>query len=243
MLRLEKKNSGMGISIGIRDRDTWFSHSLITGLTIALLLHGSAIFLFNIQPFRVHYSRTPQLPALVDADISSPDAAHDQHIYAQLEEEKKRRRYPLMPKPSSPDLPQMTLPAHSPAPIITYGAHQVLHHFEGIEREVRNSIDFTEEVLVPPTSIKLSGGLAGRILDWTAPPASLTSHSSAWMHYVADIQIDEESGAIFWYAPLSIEGEAELTAHAEKMIRELQLIPLHNKSISRGTIEITLVAK
>lgn len=239
MLKLERNNNGMGISIGIRGRDKWFSRFLLMGLTIALVLHGSAILLFNIQPFRVHYSRTPQVPALVDTDLTVLEEP-EQQIYALLEEEKKRRRYTLMPPSSHPTLPQMVLPAHSAAPLLTYESHLAVETFESLEKEARQATETIQEMLIPATSVRLSGGLYGRTLNWKPPKPSLIPETANTLHYVADIQIDEENGTIFWFAPQSIQGDADLIGHAEKMIEELSLVPLNEKTITRGTIEINL---
>jgi hypothetical protein len=235
MLKLERKEGGL--SIGLRDKERWFSAHFIVGLAAALFLHGSALLLFDIQSFRTHHSKSPP-PAMVETDLTSINEISDQEIYVQWEEEKKRRRNPLMPLASTPKLQKTLLPAaelYSVAlPILTDNS------FDQIEKAER-ILEDQEPLLIHATSIQLSGGLAGRKINWTPPEPQVFDPSLRSMRYLAEVQVDESTGAIFWWHPISIEGELNLVDQAEKLLADLSLLASGRHGVSRGIVEITVV--
>lgn len=235
MLKLERKDGGL--SIAIRDKEKWFSSSLLIGLFIALALHGSAIFLFDIQSFRTHRSRTLP-PAMVETDLTLNDEL--QQIYVQQEEDKKKRRDPLMPIPSTPKLQQTFLPSVKYDEIIK--PTLVENSFDSLEKSELLPID-SETMAFPEVFVQLSGGLAGRKMNWTSPAPKIYTEFPTYVHYLAEVQVDEISGLIFWWQPVSIDGEISLQGEAEKVLSTLILSSINAKGISRGLVDITLVKK
>lgn len=231
MLKLEQKETGL--SIGLRDKEKWLSGPLLAALFIALVFHFAAFVLFDIQSFRLKHSRFVP-PAVVETDLNTVE--DEPKITVEWEEEKKGRRDHLMPIASTPKfeinhLPDYEQPAIAPPAVSD-------HPFASTEKWGRLNLD-AEPTMMNNVSIHLSGGLGGRSLNPMA--IALSNQGSSHFHCVAEVQVDEMTGEVFWWEEVMMEGEMSLRAEAEKILAQMSVKPLKRNGISRGLVDIILV--
>ncbi len=216
MLKIEKINRHHDYALELRKKEGFFNPTLMMALLVACFLHGGALLIFHIGPFKlVNSGFLP--PAFVETDI----VEQDQNVLAKIEGDSKLSRYPFAPKTSLPTLPLM--------PKLT-----MMHHLESveevnfldnpflkIERDLQNEIFFTSEVMDKPVTtieIILTGQLEGKCYKVTSPFPIINSKHS--FHYIYSVRVENMTGRIFFVE--SKDTPSQYANQIEKILKEIQ---------------------
>lgn len=215
MLKIEKINRHHDYALELRKREVFFNPTLLMALLVACFLHGGALLIFHIGPFKlVNNGFLP--PAFVETDI----VEQEQNVLAKIESDSKLSRYPFAPKISTPTLPSM--------PKLT-----MMHHLENVEevnflenpflkseRDLQNEIFFTSEIpkkTKAPIQIILTGPLEGKNYKISEALSALKSKSS--FHAIYSVKIENKTGRIFFAE--SKETPGQYANVIEKILKEI----------------------
>lgn len=237
MLTIEQKKENGGIAIRLRDRDRWWSSTLLRALALAVALHGSGALLFTIQPFRLQQEWQPIPPASVETDLTEADTPTDPHITSQLDTERRKRRFPLMPQTSSPALPAIEIVREKSLQSTEIAA---IAPSELFHTDNSGPFDFDSPTMAPPITMQLFGELEGLSHNWESKKEQAIAPFANQLRYRVEAQLHPKSGVLFWWYPREVEGDRSLIPTAEELLAKLRFSTNRKSEIIRGQIELIL---
>jgi len=242
MLKLEKASLHSEINVSLRDKDYFFSRSLIFSFAIAAGLHLLFLLIFQVSPFKIRWNETTIFPPIeVEADAAFQDLA----LLVEMDASPKLASG-LPFYPASTPLLSMT-PSFSAAQPIEYLYEQ--KSFDNPFVQIENNIyqpSFTPlaKTELPPLSLFISGPLASR--DLIPEPLSnqmlkelktiITNESEIRVIY--SVMVDGSSGQIFWYEPNELSNSTPLNRLAEIILKGLQFDKEKDTFVSSGEVEL-----
>lgn len=236
MLKLEKSAKADEITIVLRQRDRFFNAALVKAFSIALGLHLLAALLFEVQVFKIIGSQTIFPPMMVDADLAN---GLEGNIFIDINET---------------DLQPLTVkePHGSPFVFVDPPAKKDSYALNLMENTGTSSTTLFASIEKPdfvPDDVKwgccrsgsqkiylhVAGPLAGRPMEW-----NLTTGANYRVPYLAvyAVQVDDQSGTIFWYEPKHKVVNAALDRIAENILREIRFNTVNGSFVTPGEIEI-----
>jgi hypothetical protein len=239
MLKLEKVAKTMEISIALRQRDHRFNRTFAISLLIAIALHAMAALLFQIRPFKIVGSQVVFPLTMVDTEIASDNSI----VVAEWEGEDivpQRLRRPRGAIAKVSPLAPIEFPV-KPETIFKRTTPSEARAFERLEKDVLSLQNaFLEGPRIKESGIKvvLSGPLEGKTIllepEYNLQENILPCQCSA----VFQIQIEQQSGIIFWYAPLQLTSNPALDAFAEHILKQIRFSSEQTGFVSSGEIAI-----
>lgn len=222
MLKLEKSSQLSGVAIRIRERERFLEPRLLKALALALFLHLGGLALFHVTPFSLTSSFLfPPVRVQSDQPDQSISAIATQSLQGTDDE--------MSPPPVSliPPLEFAYSPFESPmSPSFSFNPNA----FDDVEKNVwptwesPNSLHLEE----PRIRLTVSGNLAERpllkknpLLEEMQPLAK--NSSPAYISY--RVQMDEETGELFWFELLESSGIREVDQLTEKILSTLRFAP------------------
>lgn len=237
MLTYEQKKEGGGIAIRLRRGERWWSGTLLRAFAVALAMHACGGLLFTIQPFSLRQEWVPLPPASVETDLSTLDHSPNQHITSQIDAQRRKRRYLLMPQTPTPQLPPISL--EEPRPLLST---EILAIADPELFQVEDSLPQNEQTIsVPPVTIQLFGGLSDLSHNWVAEEPRPVDPFRAHLRYRVEAQLHTQTGVLFWWRPTEIEGDPALIRKAEEHLTNLRFHPVQRGELMRGEIELVIV--
>lgn len=219
MLCLERAKS-QDLVIQIRSRDPVFSHPFRLALAIALLLHVGAFFLFYIHPFNLGSSFIfPPVIVRSDDSLLSPNV--------QILSLKEERSW------QEDILPSLATLQEGPVfPLRMEIASFLPTNWQIASSEVQHLPSPLLSAL-KPIQIYMSGEIVPYALSTndilqhdTVPSAWLKPPLSTYeVRYL--VQVDEQSGEIFWYDRRQSSGYAAIDQLTENLLLQLKFLPSH----------------
>ena len=194
MLKIEKINRHHDYALELRERESFFNRTFLKALLVAFFLHGGALLIFHIGPFKlVNSGFLP--PALVETDV----AEGEQNVMAKIEGDSKLSRYPFAPKTLSlklPSMPKMSMMRHLES---VEEVNFLDNPFLKIERDLQNEIYFTSEIKQKSLStvqIVLTGQLSEKKYRISEELSAFKSKSS--FHAIYSVKVENKTGRIFF---------------------------------------------
>jgi len=236
MLKLEKISRDRQISVIVRDKECFFTRSLIIALAIAAGIHFLFLVVFNISPFKIRLSQIIFPPVQVEVDASPKDTA----ILAQVD----------TPKPIASGLPTQrpSLPIMHEYP--TFLAAQNADYIKENRREGNPFLAIENDITspsfpsggntsLPPLSIVVSGLLADiPVLDDGLKGKKVPGIKASinQRRVVFDVLVEGRSGSVIWFQPVQLTENSTADRFVETIIREMQF---HKGSyfVTAGEIE------
>lgn len=238
MLKLEKISKSVEIGITLRQRETFFTRNLLQAFTIAVGLHVVAALCFQVHLFKILGNQSVFPPIFVDADISLQSEGQ---VMAQIDQ---REAFPLAIKePSRSSLKLPPLPGgeiHRP-PIIHHPVPSPVDLFATLNHDIY-PLDFMGAKGVKrnvlPVQIHISGPLSEKkmIVKSTQNLPQVTQDSPYRVVY--HVQIDDTTGAIFWYELKDKQEKMPGEAEARKILQALRFQTSEDSFVTAGEIEI-----
>lgn len=248
MLKLEKIARTREINVSLRDKEGFFNRTLLFALACALVIHGGALLLFHIAPFKIGYDESIFPPVVVATEF--PDPANK--VTAHLDEDEPIPPYVVAPLPKQTWPPQM--PTHALARQMEYIQQQsvLTNPFLPLENDTRiddHSIHFSGPRDHAPIKIYVSGSLGDLTLvnqdTYEEELTELTSQSqkvksAVPRRYIYTVQVEHDSGEVFWYELKHSEEDGELKKLAVDILKSLRFAPVRSLFVSSGEVEIVI---
>lgn len=232
MLKIEKINRHHDYVLELRKREQFFNRTLLIALMVACFLHGGALLIFHIGPFKlVHNGFLP--PALVETDIIE----EEQNVVVKIEGDSKLSRYPFAPKTLSlklPSMPKLTMMRHLEN---VEDVNFLDNPFLKIERDLQNEIFFTSEMpkkTKGKVQITVTGQLADKNYKISEDLSALKSKSS--FHAVYAVRVENKTGRIFFAEPK--ETSAQNANVIDQILKEIRFEKELGGFQTSGDIEI-----
>jgi hypothetical protein len=234
MLKIEKVNRQNNYSVELRVRSSRFNKTFLTALFFALTLHGSALLIFHIGPFKI-VSTGFLPPAFVETDMVEKES----QVKAQSEGEGKLSRFPFMPKTSSPELPSLptlTLMSHlEPVKPVDFFNHPFLK----TERYIQNEAFFAQDERISkemPLQVIVTGGLENRKFE-SDIKSNLQLMTKSFRALFA-VKVENESGRIFYFEKEALYPEHVNNDFLEHLLKEIRFEKEDTSFQTSGHIEI-----
>lgn len=216
MLKLEKLRRSDPVAIRLREKEKLFTRAFTIALAIALAFHLSLFVVFKIQPFN---SGSSFLFPPVQVESALPNSSHTTlQVYNHQDKEDFElflQDHPVFPKQQE-DLFRVQL-EHS-RPLTIPASFRVLEE---------RFIPIRSSPMMGKTQqfqFFISGPLAGRQLiskaDLPSLPINGKKLSQAEAFY--QVQIDPETGTLFWYEIIQATGRKEIDALFEQFLKTLR---------------------
>lgn len=243
MLKLEKASRDRQFNVIMRDKEGFFSRSLITAFIFAASFHLIFVLVFNITPFKL------QLSQVIFPPIQVETGAKD--IVVITQEEKKPFLTSGLP---TPPVSQPTLevqPAFStPQPLEYFKENHTQNNpFQRIENEIYVPV-YSPNKKMPsqnPIQVVVSGLIATKELlnngvRETPPTLPKQAKKNPDLRTIFSVLVENKTGKVFWFEPLHQTQIPQLDLYAEKMLKDIQFTPETDAEkttyITSGEIEI-----
>lgn len=247
MLRIDKKSKQHRPRLEVNTRKGRFNRSLQIAFGAALCLHGAALLIFQISPFKVRYSETIFPPIQVRVDnfpaIDSGALADQEKenpfrfpIPSPLRAEPKIMEFMSTCKRGSEDLPRMVKMNSAPREDLCYDYY--------LERVI--PIEGPSK-LEAPMIVQTSGGLAETPftlegIDMEYLDSALGIGAEKEIKGISyRVKIDHRTGKVFWYSKISGEARKRVLQLCEKILASLRFEKNQPSIFSEGEIDIELM--
>lgn len=240
MLKLEKTGRSSQISVRLREQESFLNSFLVKAFLIALSIHAAFFLIFHIQPFFLE-SQFLYPPVHVQTDRTNSSSL------AVLEEEPIDDPHAIPPPPLTAffDDLVLTMDPHLTSP--WSDAEHWTQPFAELENRlmVYQAPALSTPMSYSPIRVFISGDLAERALlkydlriDKTkAFRADLPEPLFATYR----VQVDDESGMIFWYEIQRSTGNPEMDALAEELLSRFRFRVGHfGSQPTSGSIDFVL---
>lgn len=242
MLKLEKISRSREIMVSLRDRDPRFNRTFIIAFAIAFSLHLLAGVLFTIRPFLLDSSELILPPIAASADLSV-----NRESMALAKVDKTERLHRTIPEPrySVPKVPELTEVTVNRQKEYVMKKELTAAPFAMIEKEVF-SPDFTaweSSKQHAPVQILVSGPLADKTIevngaDSVELPLLNSDMRSNLIRALYAVEVENQSGQIFWYESQQKLENLEYRRLAEKILLNLRFHQDTKAFVTPGEIEI-----
>lgn len=224
----------------LRKQEPFFNQLFLQALGIAVMIHLVGFCSIQIKSFKIINSEPERPPVIVNASIDRQE--NSTQVY--LDSEVIRRRYPLEPKGSTPELPKMlTRQAALKSATTIEKNFLVPTPFSKIEEQYVLPVSFslTQKVL-SPIDIHISGPLANQTLIHNGTQNLKTEKIQDQLKEQRmakfAVQTEEKTGQIFWYELIQSTENADLDRLAEQIIEKMRFQQKVGHFIATGAIEI-----
>jgi len=228
MLKLERLSHNRVINISLRDKEKVISRTFLQALAVAIGFHFIGFVLFHVQPFKADRTESLFPPVEVNTSVG------EEGTHAEVGEGKQLRRYHLEPELSKP-----TFPLFPQAPL-KREIHSVnhpgvnVHPFQELEEVSLFPVLFDlPEIRHPPLSVIVSGPLAEKKLEEVPELKHVPEAMLAHYH----VQIDDQTGRIFWYEILEDTKSSDIT---ESILEKLRFEQDPKGFVTDGFVDIVL---
>jgi hypothetical protein len=246
MLKLEKISKTLEISIILRPKTPFLTHSLKWAFIIALSIHILIGLLFTVTLMKVSDPIQIYPPVFVE---SEGNEAFSNQALADLEREEMNFRYPGEPPDSKLTLPDYHFRAEESVIAGSIGA-EIFKTDPFLKVEdwlLAPSIPLwvTSHSHNTPIQIKLGGGIEkyvileeGRNSDIMGLLKKMKPERYTQTYHV---RIDLHRGEIFWFEPIGISKSKKIDQMIERILSNIRFDVLDpSEAIGAGCIEITL---
>lgn len=239
MLKLEKSTQFSGVSVRMRERDRFFEKRLLKALAYALLFHIGALFLFHVTPFSFNSSFVFP-PVTVNSELpSSTSVAIATIDQSPADTELQPSLFSLIPPLEMDIASKETL--FSPSWALNPNA------FDAFEQRIWSTWDSppTAPWEEPRIQLAISGELARHTLVVTDPllGEKQSIFKPAIPAYVTyRVQMDEESGELFWFEMLQSSGFKEIDQMTEKILTNLRFAVDNSLESVVGTLNFVVLS-
>jgi len=248
MLKLEKVRTSRGVAVRLREKEKFFSKTLLRAAFLALALHLLGFIVFRVHSAYVEECIVHVDPSMVDTDISQPIA--EEATIAQVAVPAGiLPRYVLEPEPPLPKKPQLT-PSKCRVQTATIDEISTSNLFTRIEQVTYDiePMEFSFPHPYTPVTIEITGALANQAIIHTGTntlnTSRITQKPTVKRRATYHVQIDNSCGKIFCFDK---EGAASADTDrlAEAILKRMRFAPMRPKrgaylSVTDGTIEITV---
>lgn len=205
MLKIERKKKELTVSL--RTQEGLWNRTFLIAFTIALGIHVSAFFLFHIQPFTAYFSTI-----FPPVNVQSPRIENQ----ISLLEKNQKEEFPLL------DL-------HEPYAISlneTYSIEKsydlTMPQFTSIEEPLNIPVETT----YTPLKMEISGPLKQyKLTNPIEDHVQSRFGSGQYYHISYQVQVEPETGAIFWYDKKESSGKPAIDQQMEKVLLSLKFTP------------------
>jgi hypothetical protein len=247
MLRLERVSRDCQVNVAIRDKESWWNQTVLVAFFIAISLHGISFLIFQITPFKVRIPETIYPPVVVDSDLALSNEKKEILALTDPDSEYLSTQFFFEHVPSVPSLPGM-----SKSPMVRHmeyikEASVLANPFTQLEQEIHH-FDFPvfspPQLVMPSIVLVISGGLADKKLlvngidDNRAFLHKLSPKSMSSQKVIYTVQVEEQTGGIFWYSLKQTAETNSLNHLAEKILRSMQFHTQPHAFVTSGEIEI-----
>lgn len=221
MLKLEKSSHLNDVTVRIRERDRFFDSLLLKALAIALFFHLSALILFQVTPFSL--TSTYLFPP---AKVQSKSPSRTLSAIATPTPDDLADFMPpsmsLIPSLEMADLPQ----DFSLAPLRALDPDA----FQPMEEELWPIWEAPLKLHLEEARIRLaiSGDLSQHPLIASDPLLNQKqpfNAASVPVYVTYSVQIDDETGEVFWFERLQSSGNRDIDQETEKIVLNLRFKP------------------
>lgn len=225
MLKYEKTAKDNRILVTFKDRTPLFTQDFAKALAIAVFLHGSFIFLFNIKDIGLLMSFRPaNLVFNVESVLASNQVS--------LEEETAgRSREDAMQEPPYENLFLVQMPLID----IEKSFDESLHHLDG---KILDEVEF-----LPPAKRKkkieilLSHEMANKKIINESEIAKFEKiEEKGYAKF--NVQVEDKTGKIIWSELKTSSGLKKLDQQARKLLAALEFEAAENSFATAGEVEI-----
>lgn len=213
VLRVEKSKKDHQINVCLRERESYFSKLFLKAFALALAIHLGGYLLFRIQPFKADSNYIfPPIQVISQAKLESSSV-----IVEHAPEEDVSFPIALF-KPAPQYIPE-------PPDIFSINPSEE-NNFASFEREIP-SVSIPIEMSYTPLQIYVSGQLSKRKLlegpyDLLRKPERTTKREAQTYHIAYQVQINPDSGLIFWYDKMLSSPVKEIDKQIEKVLLDLR---------------------
>ncbi len=237
MLKLQKASSDRQISIIIRDKEYFFTHSFLIAFALAAGFHLLFLLIFHIAPFKIRWSETLFPPVQVEASFNDAGV-----VIAVTPPLPIASGLPPA-RPSLPILPeQPTLLALRPMEYLKEN-DKPHNPFSHIERNVYQPVFAPlHKPPLPPITLMISGPLSGKSLladglqDKRLPRINYAGNPE--LRTIYHVLVEEHSGRIFWHEPKELTNIAALDRFAEGLLQAIVFAPGKQAFVTDGEVEL-----
>lgn len=243
MLRLEK-GKNREIKVSLRDRKTRFNKTLFYGIAIALAIHLGGASLIRIKTSSSHDQQ--MLPfTIVEAPLAKQDGISEAFL-----ERKSTPAHPLEPSLYEPHLPDIAY-RHVLHPIEPLKEKSNIDSFLVMEQDRLESLKLsTTKSLVtePMVQVLVSGELAENELLFDGIDSlkatlmvNLLKSSGTTHRVLFNVQVENRTGIIFWFAPKLASKSQSFNHFAEHILDEMRFKSSVDGFITTGEVEIVFL--
>lgn len=245
MLKLKRSRKNNEIHIQIRQPLRLFDRYFLLALVAAFAIHLFAAFLFHVRLFSFGEIETV-LPAtkayahFVKGSAQESDAI----VSTQINLEGRLTLAHLIPPESMPTLyplePSLSMPS------IEYSETQENNPFSAIEKDVEDSYFANLEipVVTPPVKVMITGALAEipmqdfkDEISHLFAPLQFSAQNLHQERIVYSVQMDTNTGQIFWFEPLESSLNSEQTTLTENLLKSIFFQSNPDHFVQSGQVE------
>lgn len=244
MLKFKKSLKTNDVTICLRERENFFNQTFCTAFSIALAIHLGAFILFHIEPFKMTSSFLFS-PVTVNVNIPKEEEISLEQLPT-LKDASSNSFIPPSPIPSLPSVP------HSLSEQASFTAIRSIEipSFSSIESlEKRSYTPSISNLPYSPIRFSISGQLAQQ---------KIAKESSAFINHVLNtrwikgieplsyfymkylVQIDPQSGVLFWLDKIHSSGSLEIDQLAEQLLLKLRFEPSLTWDNLKGEIDLII---
>lgn len=235
MLKLEKFSPNE-IHIRIRDKDQIFNPPLLKALGLAIGIHLLALLLFHVSPFKIGFFENVYPPAQVEVDLTHDLPSPDHAVLADPENEGRLARAIFERRELIPSLPSLEIPRLGK---IEFGSekagssnpfYQIEKAFFQPESGPRGLPGFGPTVAVFPSK--------NLILEEMPLIVSPEIGVSLEERVIYRVQVNSQTGKVFWFEILEKTSRPELNLYAQKLLMDLHFHAEPQSFITSGEVEV-----
>lgn len=232
MLSLKRNKKNQDLIICLKEQKGIDNHLFWVSLTLALLIHLGAFFLFHIQPFKIDSSYIfPifQMEALKSIQKVSSERDEKENILTSLKPPPEIDLFAFMPLPTINQEKFLTIPDWQNYPA-KEEPYCLVKHFSSL----LTYHPWEMVISGPLTQLTLLNNPTPSLQRLTASPLHLISNQ-----VIFEVQVDVKKGCICWFEKKQGSGQAKIDQFVEHLLLSLSFAPHPTKSFIKGEIEWT----
>ncbi len=241
MLKLEKATHDRKISISVRDKEYFLTHSFLIAFGLALGFHLLFLLIFHVAPFKLMWGDTIFPPTQVEADTLVPETALIVDVNAAT-------KVPSGLPDAKPSLPMLSIaPTVAPQRHLEYikEGNTLSNPFIQIERDLSYpSFSPLVKPAVPELRIVVSGPLGMQHFTQEGdsvnklPSLVAAANPAGKVRLIFDVLVDGRTGRICWYEPKELSHIHAVDRYGESLLHELAFAPHPETFVTTGEVEL-----
>jgi len=242
MLKIEKDSIKDSLSIQYKKRDSLFTPSFVTALSIALLIHIIPLFLFDISSINLNYPSLILPPITVQIEQSSSNNINANTTSSEIERRRLAKKKALIPPYSTIEFPKID--AYSTDLTIDLPLYKLddLDHFDQIESSFMVNTENPIAIITthPEYEVVACGPLCDHLIPINSPNTVSAIHSKIKKErLIFSTDVDKKTGKVIWFEKISGSNNNATLQHASEILKSLHFVFTKKNIISKGVIEIT----